>query len=333
MEMSTMPTLPPTPPPKDEDYWQSLFQQEEFIAPPSSAEVEETHLPTYMSANGRVAPGQFPPFTPDADPWQRAQEIYHDDECLLLTASGCNKGGLLVYWEGLQGFIPASQLIDFPAYHLDNDRTDILKDWLNRELNVKIIEVNRATNRLIFSERAALVKADERESLFEQLEPGDKLVGEVTNLTDFGAFIDLGGVEGLVHISELSWSRVTHPSQVLSPNQTVQVMVLEVHPEAGRIALSRKRLHQNPWQDVEKRYQVGQIVEGVVSNVVNFGAFVQLEEELEGLVHISEMAEGTFLHPRNVVQKGDRVRARVLHANGDDKRLALSMRGVDLGHS
>jgi small subunit ribosomal protein S1 len=328
MEMSTASSLPPLPPPKDEDYWQALFQQEESIAPPPLPDTTEIPSLPHLHLNGQPLS-----FQPDGDPWQRAQELYQQDECLVLTVSGCNKGGLLVYWEGLQGFIPASQLIDFPQFHMDHDRTGILQAWLNRALTLKIIEVNRANNRLIFSERAALVDAGERENLFERLEPGDILTGEVTNLTDFGAFVDLGGVEGLVHISELSWSRVTHPSQILSPKQPIKVMVLEIHAEEGRIALSHKRLHQNPWQDVESRYQVDQIVEGVISNVANFGAFVQLEAELEGLVHISELAEGTFLHPRNVVQKGDRVRARVLHVNGDDKRLALSMRGVDLGHS
>jgi small subunit ribosomal protein S1 len=325
-------SLSPPLPPKDEDYWQALFEQEESIALPSFSETEEAPSPAHLYLNGRAA--ELPDFpNQEVDPWQTAQETSDNDQCLVLPVSGYNKGGLLVYWHGLQGFVPASQLIDFPVLQSDQDRITILKDWLEQKLTLKIIEVNRANNRLIFSERAALVRADERETLFEQLAPGDMVEGEVTNLTDFGAFVDIGGVEGLIHISELSWSRVTHPSQVLRPNQTVKVKVLDVQAEEGRIALSRKRLHHNPWQDVETRYQPGQIVTGIVSNVVNFGAFVQLEEELEGLVHISELAEGTFLHPRNVVRKGDKVQAKVLHVNGSDKRLALSMRGVDLGHS
>jgi small subunit ribosomal protein S1 len=330
--MSTTPSLSPAPPHKDEEYWQALFEQEELIAPATPADTGELPPPTHLYLNGRA---NIPtPVTPtETDPWQTATELFEKDQCLVVPVSGFNKGGLLVYWQGLQGFVPASQLIDFPQLHSPHERSHILKEWLERELTLKIIEVNRATNRLILSERAALIKADERESLFEQLSPGDTVEGEVTNLTNFGAFIDIGGVEGLIHISELSWSRVTHPSQVLSPKQTVVCKVLEVHPGEGRIALSRKRLHRNPWQDVETRYQPGQIVTGVVSNVVNFGAFVQLEEELEGLVHISELAEGTFLHPRNVVQQGERVQARVLHVDGRDKRLALSMRSVDVGHS
>jgi small subunit ribosomal protein S1 len=319
-------------PAKDEDYWQALFQQEEAVLASSTHDTEEAPPPSHLYLNGRAA-RPSPSIPQDTDPWQMAEEAQNNDECLTLPISGYNKGGLLVYWQGLQGFVPASQLIDFHQIQTSHDRINILKNWLEKELTLKIIEVNRANNRLILSERAALVAADERESLFDQLAPGDIVEGEVTNLTDFGVFVDIGGVEGLVHISELSWSRVTHPSQILRPKQTIKVKVLDVQAEEGRIALSRKRLHRNPWQGVETRYKPGEIVTGTVSNVVNFGAFIQLEEELEGLVHISELAEGTFLHPRNVVQKGEQVQAKVLHVSSSDKRLALSMRGIDSGHS
>ena len=165
--------------------------------------------------------------------------------------------------------------------------------------------------------------------MLNKVEVGQVLQGEITNLTNFGAFVDLGGVEGLIHISELSWSRVTHPAQIVSPGQAVTVKVIQIDEGEERIALSIKRLNPNPWQDVGNRYVVGQLVQGPVSNVVNFGAFVQLEDELEGLVHISELAEGSFLHPRDVVRKGEIVVARVIHVDGKGKRLALSMRGVD----
>lgn len=331
--MSMTPAPHPSRPSKDEEYWQALFDQEELIAPSTTPDTAEPP-PTHLHLNGRSLPPSIRPLPPSkTDPWQTATTMQQEDECLVLTVAGYNKGGLLVYWEGLQGFVPASQLIDFPELQMNHDRDQLLKSWLNREISVKIIEVNRTNNRLILSERAALTKADERDTLFQQLSPGDTVEGEVTNLTDFGAFVDVGGVEGLIHISELSWSRVTHPSQILKPKQSVKCKVLDIHPGEGRIALSRKQLHHNPWQDVEKRYQPGQIVSGVVSNVVNFGAFIQLEQELEGLVHVSELAEGAFLHPRNVVQKGEEVQAKVLHVSGSDKRLALSMRNVDLSHT
>jgi small subunit ribosomal protein S1 len=151
----------------------------------------------------------------------------------------------------------------------------------------------------------------------------------VTNLCSFGAFVNLGGLEGLIHVSELSWGRVDHPSDVLEPNQLVKVYVLNIDRERGRVGLSLKRLLPDPWQTVEERYSVGQTVEGVVTHVVNFGAFARIEEGLEGLIHVSELAEGDFLHPRNVVQEGDTVTARVLNIDSARRRMGLSLRRPD----
>jgi small subunit ribosomal protein S1 len=160
------------------------------------------------------------------------------------------------------------------------------------------------------------------------VKPGEKRQGFVTNLTEFGAFVDLGGLEGLIHISEISWSRVVHPSHVLRPGQQVTVLVLSVDQTAERVALSMKRLRPDPWLNVESRYRPGQLVRGTVGNVTTFGAFVILEEELEGLIHISELAEGTFMHPQDVVRQGEEVTARVLSVDGRQKRLALSLRAA-----
>jgi small subunit ribosomal protein S1 len=148
----------------------------------------------------------------------------------------------------------------------------------------------------------------------------------VTNLTTFGAFVDLGGVEGLIHISELSWDRVRHPSDVVHPGQKVETYVLAVNPEQKRIALSLKRLRPNPWAEAEARYHVGDLIDGVITNVVSFGAFVRVEEGVEGLIHISELAEGNFLHPRNVVREGDVIQVRVLNVDAVNHRLGLSLR-------
>jgi small subunit ribosomal protein S1 len=148
----------------------------------------------------------------------------------------------------------------------------------------------------------------------------------VTNLCDFGAFADLGGIEGLIHISELSWGRVGHPRDVLSSGQRVKVFIMNVDPQAERVALSIKRLQPDPWQSVEQRYQVGQTIEALITNVVDFGAFACIEEGLEGLIHISELAEGQFLHPRNVVKEGQRVKVNVLNIDGKARRLGLSLR-------
>lgn len=266
--------------------------------------------------------------TATADPWQLAHEYMANDRTLQLKVIGHNKGGLLVAWNGIQGFVPASQLIDFPQFHVTRERLHSLSEWQDRVLQLKIIEVNQNNSRLIFSERATLVAAEQRETLLGDVRVGQQREGKVTNLTDFGAFIDLGGVEGLVHISEISWSRVVHPSAVLRPGQSVRVTVLSVDPTAARVALSIKRLHPDPWLAAEERYRPGQRVRGVIGAITTYGAFVILEEELEGLVHISELAEGMFMHPRDVVSSGEEVVARVLSVDGRKKRIALSLRGV-----
>lgn len=321
----------PTPisPPQlvaDESFWAALFTQESAnaLVTPVADDQYVTELETMDS--DLSLPTAVEPSREDA--WQMAWDLFDADETIETAVVGFNKGGLLINWHGLQGFVPASQLIDFPPHRQEAERVRALQQWQKKVLRLKIIEINDEQNRLILSERAALVKADDRDELFRNIAPGKRVEGEITNLTDFGAFVDLGGAEGLIHISELSWSRVTHPGDVVQPGQKVTVRVLNVDPGNGRIALSLKRLKSDPWQTVDERFQPGQIVEGVVSKVVNFGAFVQIEDELEGLIHISELAEGAFLHPRNVVRCGQMVRARVLHVDGAAKRLALSLRGI-----
>jgi small subunit ribosomal protein S1 len=152
--------------------------------------------------------------------------------------------------------------------------------------------------------------------------------GTVTNITRFGVFVDLGGLEGLIHVSELSWGRVRHPADAVHCGEVIEVQVLSVDRDQGRVALSLKELLPDPWTTVESRYQVGQLVEGVVTNVVRFGAFVGLEHGLEGLIHVSELGDGSFLHPRNVLNEGEHVRARVVHIDAGDRRLGLSLRQV-----
>lgn len=327
--MTADPSPEMSPQQSDDAYWTALFEQEEALLP--SETKSDIPLRNWAPLNQRID-GRFRWSDGEReeiiDPWQQAQTIMDADESLSLAVTGFNKGGLLVQWQGLQGFVPASQLIDFPQFHLESERLNALRQWQTEELTLKIIELNRDLNRLILSERATLVEADQRERLFGRIEVGQLHSGRVTNLTNFGAFVDLGGVEGLIHISELSWSRVIHPSDIVEPDQEVRVKVLNVDSENGRVALSLKRLKENPWLTVDERFKSGQLVEGVISNVVSFGAFVMIEDELEGLIHISQLAEGVFLHPRNVVQKGQIVVARVLKVDGSNKRLALSLRGL-----
>ena len=319
----------PRSPELDESYWSSLLEQEDTVAPlpPPPSPKEENWVPVQQRVDGRFrwADGGKPD---EAEAWELAQEAYQNDEILKLHVTGHNKGGLLVNWNDLQGFIPASQLINFPRFHIERERVRALQQWVHKILQVKIIEVNPESKRLIFSERTAQVKAEHREALLNRIQRGDIRQGRVTNLTKFGAFIDLGGLEGLVHLSELSWSRVTHPSEIVKPGQVITVKVLDVDQKQSRVALSRKRLKRNPWEGIEERYYPGQIIEGVVSNIVSFGVFILIEEELEGLIHLSELAEGSFLHPRDVVTDDEKVRVRILEVDGANNRLALSLRKV-----
>lgn len=201
---------------------------------------------------------------------------------------------------------------------------------MGQTIKLRIIEVDRTGGRLVLSP----LRKETRNKV-EGIAPGQMRPGRVSRVTDFGAFVDLRGIEGLIHISELSWDRVAHPSQILKVGDEIDVYIMEVDEERGRLALSRKRLQSDPWRELEKRYQVGQMVEGVITKVVDFGAFVRLEEGVEGLIHISELAEGSFLHPRNVAREGDVVRVRILSIDAPRRRMGLSLKraktNVELG--
>jgi small subunit ribosomal protein S1 len=231
-----------------------------------------------------------------------------------------------VEWNSLRGFVPASQLVSFPAVIEGQARRGELSARVGQKLLLRVIELDRPQNRLILSERAAQVQPGTRASVLDQLRKGSICAGRVTNLCDFGAFVDLGGLEGLIHISELSWGRVGHPADMLNRGDEIKVYVMDVHRDQGRVALSIKRLQPDPWETVEQRYRVGQMIQGIITNVVDFGAFACVEEGLEGLIHVSELAEGHFLHPRNVVREGETVHARILNIDGHARRLGLSLR-------
>jgi small subunit ribosomal protein S1 len=258
--------------------------------------------------------------------WVEVQRITDNDEAVELKVAGYNRGGLLVEWNSLRGFVPASQLVGFPTTSNPAVRRNLLAERIGQWLQLRVIELNVEKNRLILSERAACAEPGERADILTRLKPGDRVSGCVTNLCEFGAFIDLGGLEGLIHISELSWGRVGHPAQILERGQFVEVYVLGVDRDAARIALSLKRLRPDPWKTVEEKYKIDEIVEGEITNVVDFGAFACIEEGLEGLIHVSELAEGHFLHPRNVVQEGQIIKARILSIDGKARRLGLTLR-------
>jgi small subunit ribosomal protein S1 len=313
------------PPPLDEGYWSALLHEGEFTASsPEEPEIIEEDSP--LDAVDEMQPQPTTQSNVVIEDWQDIEATMHNDEVIELHVIGYNRGGILVEWRSLHGFVPASQLTDFPATANSTVRQNSLRDMIGKMLKLRVIELNREQNRLILSERAAQVQAGERAGILQRLQPGDSVNGTITNLCDFGAFVDLGGLEGLIHISELSWGRVGHPADILERGQHVYVHVLEIERQAGRIALSLKRLHPDPWATVTERYQIGQVVEGEITNVVDFGAFACIEDGLEGLIHVSELAEGHFLHPRNVVCEGQRVTARVLSIDSRARRLGLSLR-------
>jgi small subunit ribosomal protein S1 len=314
------------PPPPDENYWAALLREGEFseTTEPDQESSDDAAMTEVSVEGGRLDQAPYDPSS--STDWEEMRQLMDSDAVLSLTVTGFNRGGLLVEWRTLRGFVPASQLVDFPSSPTTFTRRNALMQRIGQDLTLRVIELTEEQNRLILSERAAMAQPGERADLLTRLRPGDIVVGTVTNLCDFGAFVDLGGLEGLIHISELSWGRVGHPADVLHRGQEVRAYVLDVNRDAGRIALSVKRLFPDPWETVSNRYRIGEMVEGIITNVVDFGAFARIEEGLEGLIHVSELAEGHFLHPRNVVNEGQQIRARILSIDGNNRRLGLSLR-------
>jgi small subunit ribosomal protein S1 len=258
--------------------------------------------------------------------WVAARELYESDGIADLTVTGVNRGGLLVEGDTIRGFIPLSHLIGVPSLSSDEERQAVMYRKIGQTVRAKIIEFDPEKGRVVFSERAAQAAPGRRAELLAKLQVGDRIQGEVTNITNFGVFIDLGGMEGLVHLSEISWGRVHNPADFVSIGQTVDVEVIGVDRDQGRIALSLKRLLPDPWVTVPERYKPGMMVHCRITHVTNFGAFAALEEGVEGLIHISELADGPFSHPRNIVTEGEEVVARVISVESPARRLALSLR-------
>jgi len=256
--------------------------------------------------------------------WLRAKEVLESGEICQAKVTDVNRGGVTVPFGRLRGFVPNSQLLSV-ARGLRGDRLRQAKvDLVGQVLSLAVIEVHQRQRRLVLSERVA--DRRRRQQLLEELMEGEVRTGIVCNLVDFGAFVDLGGVDGLIHISELDWRHVTHPSEVLSVGDEVEVYILSVDRERGRIGLSRKRLLPDPWPLVAKRLRAGQVAEGTVTKVVRFGVFVGLGEGVEGLVHNSEMPDGKA--NRLNLEPGSPIRVRVLKINHWRRRIALSLRNI-----
>jgi small subunit ribosomal protein S1 len=268
--------------------------------------------------------------------WLEAESLLKSQEVYEGTIAGYNKGGLIVKMGRLRGFIPASQVSLSRRRRAEGETPD--KRWskmVGEPIVAKIVEVDRRRNRLILSERAAAREAREalKERLIRELKPGEVRTGHVISLADFGAFVDIGGADGLVHLSEISWTRLNHPSEMLKVGQKVEVKVLGVDPERKRISLSMRELEADPWSKVAQRFAEGQLVEGKITKLTKFGAFASLmgeqDYEFEGLIHISELSDRRIEHPREVVKEGDVLRLRVIKVEPERRRIGLSLKRVD----
>jgi small subunit ribosomal protein S1 len=270
----------------------------------------------------------------EEEDWVTAVEFMESQEVCECTVVGFNRGGVLVDVGHVRGFVPNSQLRRERRVQRGEqpEKQRALQAMIGEKLNAKIIEVNRERNRLILSETAASkeIREAHKADLISTMEVGDIFDGQVVNLANFGAFVDIGGLEGLVHLSELSWKRVTKPSDVLQVGDKIKVSVLKVDHDRQRIALSIKRLEADPWTLIDDTYQVGQLVEATVTRLTKFGAFARLNDDyqLEGLIHISEMAEERVEHPREVVNVDDNVMVRIIRVDAEQRQLGLSLKQV-----
>lgn len=266
------------------------------------------------------------------DDWGKAEALMNSKEIYQGIVEGFNKGGLIVRVGRLRGFVPASQVSQARRMRYKGDTPEQRWEEMKGEtLNARVIEVDRERRRLILSERAANQETREamKERLLNEISIGETHKGRVTSLADFGAFVNINGADGLVHLSELSWERVDHPSKLLKVGDEVEVKVISVDQERKRIGLSMRQLHKDPWEDHVKKYQIGQLVEGTITRLVKFGAFAKLDEHVEGLIHISELSEDRIEHPKEVVHEGEKLTLRIIKIELDKRRIGLSLRKVD----
>jgi small subunit ribosomal protein S1 len=293
----------------DEGWWSSILADDE------ENDFPETNLSSRKEENNKPA-----------NDWQKARSLFERDAIIELPVAGSNRGGLLIQGDDLSGFVPCSHLLTLPYHPSTKEYQEYLASYAGRKLRLKLIEVNEEEGKLVFSERAAQTEEGRRPNLFNTIKVGQIVTGSVTNVTNFGVFIDLGGVEGLIHISELSWGRVNQPGEICQIGQQIQAQVIEVIPERCRIALSIKRCQPNPWIDAQDKYPLNEIVPAVVSSVVPYGIFARLEEGLEGLVHLSEIDLPAESNLHCLFSKGQKIQVRILQVESSRQRLGLSLK-------
>ena len=294
----------------DEGWWASVLSDEESF----QSEIRDSESKSLSPSNSLLVD------------WDQVQTLFERDEIVALFVQGFNRGGLLVQGEDIQGFVPLSHLIDSPTLTSEEERRDYLANYVGKTLKLKVIECEPGQERIVLSERAALAGEGCRKALFQSLKTGSIANGIVTNITEFGVFVDLGGVEGLIHVSELSWGRVQHPGEVLLVGQPIKVLVLQVSEENARIALSLKRLYSNPWETLAELYRPGDIVNASVTAITRFGVFARLDEGIEGLIHISSISGPISQKNLNqMFSTGDEITVKILHIDIERRRLGLGL--------
>jgi small subunit ribosomal protein S1 len=295
----------------DEGWWNSILtDEEEFLQSTKENSNQDRSEISYPVKND----------------WATLKTIFTNDEVIQLKVAGYNRGGLLVEGSNIQGFVPISHLVSISSTVEEDDRKELMQQYLGKDISLKIIELVPEDERLVFSERAALAGEGKRKAIFENIQSGDVVWGTVTNVTDFGVFIDLGGLEGLIHVSELSWGRVQNPGDILCEGQRIEAQVLSVSKENARVALSYKRLVNNPWDSILDIYSPGDVVTAKITSMTKFGAFARLKEGVEGLIHISTIHLPEPAESIDQYLKIDQcVQVRILHIDKDKKRIGLSL--------
>ena len=264
--------------------------------------------------------------------WKEAESLLASKATYHSKIIGYNKGGLIVPIGGLRGFVPASQVsLSRRAESSGETPEQRWSKMIGEEIDVCVIEVDRERRRLILSERAANTETREtiKERVIDSLQEGEVRTGKVTSLADFGAFVNISGADGLVHLSEISWDRIQHPSEVLKVGQEVKVKIISIDRDKKRIGLSIRQLQEDPWMEKASRYQVGQLIEGTITRLTKFGAFARIDDDVEGLIHISEISEKRIEHPKEVLKEGDVVTLRVIKVDAENHRIGLSLRRVE----
>jgi small subunit ribosomal protein S1 len=268
----------------------------------------------------------------ESEAWEEALRMMTDEESFTGKVVGFNRGGLIVAFRELQGFLPASLLAFSRRSDISGDTAEQrFNELMGEELSLRVIEVDQERRRLIFSEKAAVHETRDtvRDKIIEKLNVGDVRKGKVTSLADFGAFVNINGADGLVHVSEISWDKVRHPGDVLKVGQEVEVKIISIDEEKRHIGLSIRLLQDDPWQDQIGDIRVGQLVEAKITRLTKFGAFAMLDSGIEGLIHISEISDEHIAHPKELLHEGDEITLRVIKVEPESHRVGLSLRRVE----